>query len=342
MERFLKSNYKTGEKIGENTYSITYKGKALLKDEDIIIKIYKRATLTSPLIKVMKNKVRQLCQLSHPGVAKLFDGDYGWQGFYYVREYVIGESLKTLLEKHAVLEEDDALKIGLKICESLSAVHNFGLVHGALNPNNVFITPDGTVKLTDFVVEGEIKESIPQKIEFMQSAIEYLSPEEIQGEKASPASDIYSLGLLLYKMMTGRMPFKENGSRLGTALKILKSSITPPSFYNPKISKGAEELILKALSLDPMMRFRNVNYFKDSLVSKSVVMPIFSFNIPQIEYENSGKGPSTQKIIKQGKAIMEKIEKESNYQGGNWMVRLLILLTLGGILYAIISAILKI
>jgi eukaryotic-like serine/threonine-protein kinase len=342
MERFLKSRYKIGKQIGENAYSITYKGNTLSQEHPVIIKIYKRSTLNSPLIKVMKNKVRKLSQLHHPSVARLLDGDYGWQGFYYVREYINGESLKDIFTKHPQLEEEDAVRIAVNICEGLSAVHDFGLVHGALNPNNVFIASDGSVKLTDFIIEGEIKESLPEKIAFIKSSAEYLSPEELQGEKANRSSDIYSVGLLLFQMTTGRLPYQGNAGSLDLVLQKLKNHITPPSFFNPKISKSIEEIILKSMALDPIMRFKNIGLLKQSLEAKALIEPSQSLSLPPIFYEdNDSSIPAAKEAFIKSDNMMGSIEKQTNYQVGNWIVRLLIITTLVGIIYAIISIIFK-
>src|SRR3989338_10279570 len=109
MEHILKSRYKIGQKISESPFSVTYKGFFIGTDRPVVIKIYKRGTLNSSLIKNMKQKVRDLSQIESPGIAALLDGDYGWQGFYYVREFVEGANLKEILEKEGKLELSRAL-----------------------------------------------------------------------------------------------------------------------------------------------------------------------------------------------------------------------------------------
>ena len=151
MERLLKSRYRIKNKIGEGPFSVTYRGSYLDKDDPLIIKIYKRSVLSSSIIKSVKKKVRALCSLNHPNVAKVIDGDYGWQGFYFVRSFVHGRTLAELMEDGKKIGVDRAVGIMTGICEALNAAHSKGIIHGALNPNNVFVDENDAVLLTDFI-----------------------------------------------------------------------------------------------------------------------------------------------------------------------------------------------
>jgi serine/threonine protein kinase len=163
MERFLKSRYKIGEPLGETPFSATYKGFYLGTQKPVVIKIYKRGILNNRLIKSMRNRLKILLAFFHPSIAKLIDGDYGWQGFYFVREFIEGKSVGEILKENRTFTLEDALNIGIEVCKVLKFCHQNNMVHGALNPNNIFIDQQGIVKVTDFVVEGEIKESNEQK-----------------------------------------------------------------------------------------------------------------------------------------------------------------------------------
>ncbi|MBI5400122.1 serine/threonine protein kinase, partial [Candidatus Saganbacteria bacterium] len=220
MERFLKSRYRIGEQLSENAFSATYAGTFLASNRPLIIKIYKRGALNSNLINGMKAKVKELAQINYHGVAKLLDGDYGWQGFYYVREYIDGKSLEQILTGNEKLELEKALVIIEEVCASLAVVHARGIVHGGIKPSNIFIDNQGVVKLTDFVIEGEIKEAMPQKVLEILDNGRYLAPEELLGQAASPASDIYSLGLVLFELALNKGAVFPRG--LSGGLKRLK------------------------------------------------------------------------------------------------------------------------
>lgn len=266
MERLLKSRYKIKERIGEGPFSITYRGAYLEKDDPLIIKIYKRSVLSSPLIKVVKRKVRELCQMTHLNLARVIDGDYGWQGFYFVREYVDGQNLAELLRQAHKVPVDRMLEIVYGICAGLAAAHSKGIVHGALNPNNVFIDKNGTVKLTDLIIVPEMRGSVKERAEMAYHNSSYLSPEEIGGGLGSARSDIYSVALLAHEMLSGKNPFSAS-TGLHSALMILNAQ--PEKLVD--VPRYLEEVLSRALEKDPMFRFRTINGFEASLRSKTVI-----------------------------------------------------------------------
>jgi len=264
MERFLKSRYRIGEKISENPFSVSYKGSFLATDKPLAIKIYKRGTLNSDIIKSMKQKVKDFSFFTYHGIAKLIDGDYGWQGFYYVREYVPGQSLGEILESGDKIGEEKSLVIGEEICRALAYTHKRGIIHGALKPNNVIIDKKGVVKIVDFVIEGEIKQSMPQKAISILTDADYTSPEELLGQPASFSSDIYALGLMLYKMLTGNFPF--SGKKLTARLKALDREMFSPL---PRYLQG---ILGRALQVDPLLRFSSIIEFCKSLENKNLYL----------------------------------------------------------------------
>lgn len=268
MEHILKSRYKIGEKISENPFSVTYRGFFIGTDKPVIIKIYKRGTLNSALIRDMKQKVRELSLINHHGIAKLLDGDYGWQGFYYVREFIEGQSVQGILNEGGIGIEKGCA-IADQVLATLEAAHAKGIVHAALKPANIFIDKQGLVKLTDFVIEGEIKGAMPQKVlEIMEDA-RYASPEELEGKSVSPVSDLFSLGLILFEMVSGKAALAE----VGLAANIWK--LKSPSLLTKEALSGLPrylgEIIIKALQKDPWLRFASAAEFRESLERKNLI-----------------------------------------------------------------------
>jgi len=315
MERLLKSKFKIGEKISENPFSLTYRGTTLSGNQPVIIKIYKRGTLNSALIKAMKQKVKLLSELLHPGIARLLDGDYGWQGFYYVRELVEGPSLMEKFKTTPALDPFDAEKIIIKICEALSAAHQMGIVHGALKPTNIFVGPE--VKLTDFIIEGEIKESYPQKAVSVLEDNLYLSPEEILGWPASTSSDIYALGTIFYEMLAGAYPYYPS------PLYKLKSPPPPP----PNLSPYLSTILNKCLQSDPLLRFKTVDDLRESLRQRTLVEDRKNLDLPAIEMENAPQAEEKEiKIIKQ--------ERKRSF----FLLIVAALAVTAGIIYALITS----
>jgi serine/threonine-protein kinase len=268
MEHILKSRYKIGDKISENPFSVTYRGFFIGTDRPVVIKIYKRGTLNSSLIKSMKHKVREFSLIGHHGIAKILDGDYGWQGFYYVREHVEGQTLQELLSRGERIGVERAVTIATEVLNVLEAVHAKGIVHAALKPSNIFIDHQGIVKVTDFIIEGEIKEAMPQKvIEIMQDA-NYASPEELEGKPVTPLSDLYSLGLILFEMASGKAAVAGSGLAVNAAK--LKTPVIIPKDSLSGLPRYLEEIILKAAQRDPLLRFASAAEFRDSLAQQSI------------------------------------------------------------------------
>jgi len=269
MERLLKSRYRIRDKIGESPFSITYRGTFLEGEENLVIKIYKRSVLSSHLIKSVKRKVKDLSNLTHSSVAKVIDGDYGWQGFYFVREYVNGKSLSEILSIEPRIDPERALKIIFGICEALAAAHSKGIIHGALNPNNVILADGDSVKLTDFILMGDMRGSLGERAQMAYSQSGFLSPEEVMGEISTRATDIYSVGLLSYLMLCGRHPFVGK-SDLEMSLNIMRNSPDRLRGIKGDIPSYLEDIVLRALEKNPGMRFKSISNLMSSLRGKSI------------------------------------------------------------------------
>lgn len=268
MEHILKSRYRIAEQMSENPFSVTYKGFFIGTEKPVVVKIYRRGTLNSSLIRDMKQKVKSLSLLNHHGIAKLLDGDYGWQGFYYVREFIDGQSIQDLFSRGEKIGVEKACAIADQVLSALMEVHARRIVHAALKPSNIFIDSQGIVKLADLVVESEIKEAMPQKaLEVMYDA-KYASPEELSGCSATPVSDLFSLGMILYEMAAGR-PILQGGSLAGNIEKLKADTILSREAFN-SLPRFLGEALVKALQKDPLLRFSSATEFKASLENKGV------------------------------------------------------------------------
>jgi serine/threonine protein kinase len=267
MEHFLKSRYRIDNQISENPFSITYKGFVIANNKPVVIKIYKRGTLDSRLIKGMKQKVKELSSINHHGVVKILDGDYGWQGFYYVREYIEGKSLEQILKNSQELGLEKSLAVAEEVCRLLEIVHAKGIIHGALKPGNIFIDPQGIVKVSDFIVEGEIKDAMPQKALSLIYDGKYTSPEELAGQPASISSDIYALGIILCEMLLKRTNF-ENGLK-GSLKKLRGESFLSLEGLAP-LPRYMQDIISKTLQKNPLKRFASMGQLRESLEKKSL------------------------------------------------------------------------
>jgi serine/threonine-protein kinase len=269
MEQFLKSKYRVGPKLSENPFSITYQGFFIGTDKPVIIKVYKRGTLNSTLIKDMKQRVLSFSLINHHGIAKLLEGDYGWQGFYYVREFIEGQNLQQLMAKEEKLGVEKACAIADQVLSALEAAHAKGIVHAGLKPSNIYIDGQGIIKVTDFVIEGEIKAAMPQKVLEIMINAKYASPEELEGKPITPASDVYALGLILYEMAAGKSLLPEAGLA-GNIQKMRPLGEILPKDALANFPQYLREILIKALDGDPLLRFASAKEFREALEKRSM------------------------------------------------------------------------
>ena len=311
MERFLKSRYKIGEKISENPYSVTYKGSFLGNDKPLVIKIYKRATLNSSLISRMKEKVKTMVRLNHHGIVKLIDGDYGWQGFYYVREFVKGQSLKELIESGEKFELERSLPIIEEVCLVLEAAHTKGIIHGGLKPSNIFIDKKGIVKVADFVIEGEIKQAMPQKVLSIMTDGKYTAPDELAGLPASSASDIFSLGMILHEIALNKLPLSQFGLMGGLAKLRRRPMLSEEDVKD--LPKYLQDVIAKALNKDPLLRFSTATEMRESLEKKSLVLKARPLEDYINLFDNTVTQYGAEELDKKSKPDLEERREKLNW-----------------------------
>jgi serine/threonine-protein kinase len=307
MERFLKSRYRIGEMIGENPFSITYKAYLMGTEVPVVIKIYKRAALNSPLINKLRPKVTKIISLDHPNIARVIDGDYGWKGFYFVREFVEGEDLETFLNK-GTLNIASAIDIMKQVISALSVAHSNNLIHGALGARNIFISGK-EVKVTDFILEPAVR--INPGLLAAAAAINssYMAPEQIKGEHITAASDIYSAGVIFYQLVTGKLPFSGSGG-LDTALKHLSEEIVPPSHLQSGVPDYVDDIIMKMLEKDPLQRINRSEDVLEGLNKQRLI-----FNLPNREFVNLIYSEDAEPIeylkeeVKKKKPLIKKFKK---------------------------------
>ena len=336
MERFLKSRYKIGEQISENPFSISYKGNFIGTDKPVVIKIYKRGTLNSALINRMKQKVKEFSFIKYHGIAKLIDGDYGWQGFYYVREFVAGETLEQIMKSGQAIGIDRAVAVVEEVCRALEFAHKKGVIHGALKPSNIIINAQGVVKVADFVIEGEIKEAMPQKVLSIMEDGKYTSPEELSGQAASVYSDIYALGMLLYELAAFGKPLVKQ-SLAGSLTKLKQTALLGEAELSP-LPRYLQDIIRKALQTDPLLRFSCAAEFCESLEKKGLIAKAQPHEEYITIFENTVTQYGGEELDKESESLRDlgrfrvRWNKEKHR---NWILALILgAAVISGILYA--------
>lgn len=209
------------------------------------------------------NEARLQANLHHQHIATLYDFQQFGDELLIFMEYVDGESLDELVARRAFTVED-ALSIFKAICEAVGYMHSHGIVHRDIKAQNVKLRADGTVKLLDFgIAKAETSHGLTQTGGIVGTP-SYLSPEQLRGAKASPQTDIWALGVLLYEMLTGRLPF-EGDSIGGLVLKITSESFEPPDRLNSAVPRDVSRIVAKCLEKDPADRFRTIGELTSAL-----------------------------------------------------------------------------
>lgn len=203
-------------------------------------------------------------RLSHPNAVTIYDFLEERGEHYLIMEFVEGVNLKQYLAQKNILSPQEAVQITSQVCSVLQLAHAHGFIHRDIKPQNIMITPDGQAKLTDFGIVRVIEAAGLTKTGIVLGTADYLAPEQARGEPLSPASDLYSLGVVLYEMLAGRPPFV-GPSAVQVAMQHVNSPLPPPSKYNARIPQALEMVVKKALHKEPERRYTSADAMRKAL-----------------------------------------------------------------------------
>tara|TARA_Y100000768_G_scaffold75554_1_gene53367 strand:+ start:661 stop:2430 length:1770 start_codon:yes stop_codon:yes gene_type:complete len=266
--QIIKERYEITQLLGEGGMSFVYKAIDKQLQRTVAIKTLKPVYVEQEkFVERFKREAQTAANLNHPNIVQIFDWGIGDEPFF-VMEYIEGSTLTSIISKKKTLSISDILFIGAQVSSGLQAAHSQGLVHRDIKPGNIMITPEGKVKVTDFgIVSLQNEESDITKTGSILGTASYISPEQAQGKPVSKESDLYSLGTVLYELITGRPPF-EGETPIATATKHITDKPEKLSIYRQNIPKGVENAILKLLHKYPKDRFKNAEDLRALLLQQ--------------------------------------------------------------------------
>ncbi len=252
----LDGRYELMELIGAGGMADIYKAKDITEDKVVAVKILKNEFAGSEdFLRRFRNESKAIALLSHPNIVKIFDVGFSEQIQFIVMEYIDGISLAEYIKLQGVLKWKDAVYFTVQILRALQHAHDRGIVHRDIKSQNVMMLPDGTIKVMDFGIARFNRETDKTLSEKTIGSVHYISPEQARGEMTDEKSDIYSVGVMLYEMLTGQKPF-DGDTPVAIALQHMQTQPKMPREINSSIPEGLEEITIKAMQKEPSQRYQ--------------------------------------------------------------------------------------
>jgi len=256
----LNQRYQIEKNLGNGGMAVVYRAHDLTLERVVAIKVLREDYSSDPAFRErFRQEATAAANLAHPNIVTVHDFGIDQGHLFIVMEYIPGTDLNTILQKRGRFTVDEALPLIRQACAGIGYAHRAGLVHCDVKPHNFLITPDNRLKVTDFGIARALASINPQeKINVVWGSPQYFSPEQAAGNAPSPASDVYSLGVVMYYMLTGRLPF--TAASIPELVEMHRSAPPPPPHqFNPAIPSTLEEIMLKVLSKEPSARYRTAD-----------------------------------------------------------------------------------
>lgn len=264
----LNNRYQLEQPLGSGGMAVVYRARDLMLERTVAIKVLRTDFSRDEAFREhFRQEARAAANLSHPNIVTVHDFGLDAGRLFIVMEYVAGTDLKSLLQKQGRFSIADTLSLLIQACAGVGYAHRAGLVHCDLKPQNMLITPDQRLKVVDFGIARALASISPdEKAEIVWGSPQYFSPEQAAGLAPSPASDVYSLGVIMYEMLTGQLPFAAPSS---TELARLhrQGILKAPRQLNPAIPPALEQILFKVLSKEPSARYRTADQFGTVLMT---------------------------------------------------------------------------
>lgn len=265
--------YRAIEKIGSGGMADVYKANDEVLGRTVAVKVLHPRYATEPnFVARFRQEAQAAANLSHPNIVNIYDWGREAETYYIVMEYVNGTDLKSLVAQRGPLDPLKVAEYGQQVCAALSVAHGYDVIHRDIKPHNIVLTPDGTVKVMDFGIARAGNTTMTQTGSVLGTA-QYISPEQAQGKALGAASDLYSLGVTLYELAAGQLPF-DRETPVATALAQVNEEPTAPRRIRPEIPSALEQVILRAMQKNPQDRYASAAEMREDLQRVAKGQPV--------------------------------------------------------------------
>ena len=273
-------SFKILDKLGEGGMGTVYLGIDLMLDRRVALKMLRPdLARDAQIVERFRSEAVTLARISHPRVATLYSFFRDHDQLFMVMEYVPGKTLDRVLSEDGAMPPDRAVPVFCQALDGIDHAHRLGIIHRDLKPGNLMLLADGTIKVMDFGIARVLGTSRLTRTGRLVGTVEYMSPEQVRGREAGVSSDIYSLGIVLFEMLTGRVPFHAE-SEYELMRAQLEDAPPPPRTFAPGIPPALEAAVLRALAKDPAARFPTASDFRAALLSQAFTAPAEARVIP--------------------------------------------------------------
>lgn len=261
----LDGRYEIHDLIGVGGMACVYRAYDRMEDRWVAIKILKEEfSNNSDFLRRFRNESKAIAMLSHPNIVKVYDVSFGDQIQYIVMEYIDGITLKQYIEQEGVIRWNEAVHFTMQILMALEHAHSKSIVHRDIKPQNIMVLQNGTIKVADFGIARFLQSETTTMTDKAIGSVHYIAPEQARGDYITDKADIYSVGVMLYEMLTGKLPFEADNA-VSVALMQLQAKPVMPRELNPSIPRGLEQITMRAMEKSPMDRFQSAREMLDDL-----------------------------------------------------------------------------
>ncbi|EKN64109.1 serine/threonine protein kinase with PASTA sensor(s) [Neobacillus bataviensis LMG 21833] len=261
----ISGRYKILEMIGGGGMANVYLAHDMILDRDVAVKMLRLDFANDEeFIRRFRREAQSATSLTHPNIVNIYDVGEENDLYYIVMEFVDGQTLKQYIQQNSPIRVEDTIRIMRQLTSAISHAHQNHIIHRDIKPHNILVDHDGKVKITDFGIAMALSATSITQTNSVLGSVHYLSPEQARGGMANRKSDIYSLGIVMFELLTGRLPFSGE-SAVSIALKHLQSETPSVRRWNPNIPQSVENIVLKATAKDPFHRYNSVEEMEEDL-----------------------------------------------------------------------------